>query len=115
MKSVFVPFLCFIFFTIPSLIVSAQVVPTGAAGPYRGSSERINDLVHTKLNAKFDYSKSYLIGEVWLNLKPHFYATDSVVLDAKGMEIKNVSLFKGGKNISLKYSYDNLLIYIKLD
>ena len=55
---------------------------------YRASAEKINDLVHTKLEARFDYDKSQLYGKVWLTLKPHFYATDSLLLDAKGMEIK---------------------------
>jgi aminopeptidase N len=71
--------------------------------------------VHTKLDAKFDYSKSYLNGKVWLTLKPHFYATDSLQLDAKGMNINKVELVKAGKNIPLKYSYDSLFLNIKLD
>ena len=55
----------------------------------------INDLVHTKLDVNFDYDKSYLNGKAWLTLKPHFYPTDSLTLDAKGMDIKTVSLVKG--------------------
>ena len=39
---------------------------------YRETPVKINDLVHTKLDASFDYSKSYLNGKVWLTLKPHF-------------------------------------------
>jgi aminopeptidase N len=31
---------------------------------YRGTADRINDLVHTKLDAKFDYQKSQLNGKV---------------------------------------------------
>ena len=52
---------------------------------YRGSAPLINDLVHTKLDAKFDYNNAYLIGKAWITLKPHFYATDSLARDAKGM------------------------------
>ena len=44
---------------------------------YRASSPRINDLVHTKLDVRFDYSKAWMYGKEWLTLKPHFYATDS--------------------------------------
>ncbi len=62
---------------------------------YRGSFPHINDLVHTKLDVRFDYTKSYLYGKAWITLKPHFYPTDSLSLDAKGMDIKEVSLFKG--------------------
>jgi len=83
---------------------------------YRAMPTKINDLVHTKLDAKFDYSKSYLNGKVWITLKPHFYATDSLQLDAKGMNIHNVELVKAGKNIPLKYTYDDsLFLNIKLD
>ena len=82
---------------------------------YRASAEKINDLVHTKLEARFDYDKSQLYGKVWLTLKPHFYATDSLLLDAKGMEIKQVAIVKTGKNIPLKYTYDGLQINVDMD
>ncbi len=36
-----------------------------------------------------------LNGKAWITLKPHFYATDSLALDAKGMEIKKVAIVKG--------------------
>lgn len=36
---------------------------------YRESAPMINDLVHTKLDAKFDYDNSYLNGKVWITLK----------------------------------------------
>ena len=82
---------------------------------YRATPEKINDLVHTKLDARFDYAKSQLIGKVWLTLKPHFYPTDSLRLDAKGMDIKSVALVRGGKNMPLKYDYDNLSLNIHLN
>ncbi|MEO8173595.1 MAG: M1 family aminopeptidase [Sediminibacterium sp.] len=82
---------------------------------YRAFATKVNDLVHTKLDARFDYSKSYLNGKVWLTLKPHFYTTDSLQLDAKGMNINKVELVKAGKNIPLKYKYDSLFLDIKLD
>jgi aminopeptidase N len=75
--------------------VSAQQQPEqamnrGAGLP--GVPVKINDLVHTKLDAKFDYNHSYLNGKVWLTLKPHFDPTDSLQLDAKGMNINRVEL-----------------------
>lgn len=90
-------------------------VSIGAKKAYRPFAEKINDLVHTKLDAKFDYSKSYLNGKAWSTLQPHFYATDSLELDAKGMNIHKVELVKAGKNIPLKYSYDSLFLDIMLD
>lgn len=82
---------------------------------YRAAATKVNDLVHTKLDVRFDYAKRYLYGKAWITLKPHFYATDSLTLDAKGMDIKEVALVKGNRNIPLKYSYDNMQLHIALD
>ncbi len=82
---------------------------------YRSFPTKINNLVHTRLDAKFDYEKSYLNGKVWITLEPHFYATDSLQLDAKGMNIYQVAIVKAGKNIPLKYQYDSLFLNIQLD
>ena len=82
---------------------------------YRESAPRINDLIHTRLEVKPDFSKSYLYGKAWITLKPHFYATDSLTLDAKGMELHKVALVKGSTQMLLKYEYDDLQLHIKLD
>ena len=74
---------------------------------YRAEATKINDLVDTKLDVKFDYSKSYMYGKEWLTVHPHFYPTDSLTLDAKGMNINEVSLFENGKKTPLKYVYDD--------
>lgn len=82
---------------------------------YRESHPKINDLVHTKLDVRFDYSKSWLYGKEWLTLQPHFYPTDSLTLDAKGMDIKELSIMKGTAKTPLKFSYDGLQLNVKLD
>lgn len=82
---------------------------------YRASSTRINDLVHTKLDVRFDYDKAYMYGKAWITLHPHFYATDSLLLDAKGMNINAVAMVSNGKQLPLTYSYDSLQLNIKLD
>ncbi|TDH26045.1 M1 family peptidase [Segetibacter sp. 3557_3] len=82
---------------------------------YRATDERINNVEHAKLDVRFDYAKSYLSGKVWLTLKPHFYATDSLRLDAKGMTLSQVSLAKNNKLIPLKHEYDGMNLRIKLD
>ena len=81
----------------------------------RESNPRINDLVHTKLDVRFDYAKAYLYGKAWITLKPHFYNTDSLLLDAKGMDIKEVSIMKGSAKSKLKYAYDGMELRITLD
>lgn len=82
---------------------------------YRATATKINDLVNTKLEVRFDYSKSWMYGKAWITLHPHFYATDSLSLDAKSMNINEVSILKSGKHILLKYKYDSLTLRITLD
>jgi len=81
---------------------------------YRATATKINDLVDTRLDVKFDYDKSYLYGKAWITLKPHFYPTDSVALDAKGMDIHQVAIVKDGKTEPLKYDYDGMVLNIHL-
>ncbi len=82
---------------------------------YRATATKINDLIHTKADVRFDYKKAYLYGKAWITLKPHFYPTDSLALDAKGMNINKVELVTGTGKLPLKYSYDSLILNIKLN
>ena len=82
---------------------------------YRETAAITNNLVHTKLEVKFDFDKSWMYGKDWLTLQPHFYATDSVRLDAKGMDIKEVALVTGAQKKPLQYKYDGHQLNIKLD
>ncbi|MGZ3765045.1 MAG: M1 family aminopeptidase [Mucilaginibacter sp.] len=82
---------------------------------YRETPPKINDLVHTKLDVRFDYKKRFMYGKEWVTLKPHFYPTDTLRLDAKGMDLKNISIVKNGKNVPLKFTYDSLTVAIQLD
>jgi len=82
---------------------------------YRATPEKTFNLVHTKLQVKFDLAKTYLYGQAWISLQPHFYEQSTLSLDAKGMEIKEVSLVeKTGRN-KLNYTYngENILINLK--
>lgn len=82
---------------------------------YRATATKINDLVDTRLDVKFDYDKSYLYGKAWITLKPHFYPTDSLNLDAKGMDIHKVEIVETAGNKPLKYEYDGMNLRIHLD
>ena len=93
----------------------APSTPVDNGGPYRASATKVNDLMHTKLAVRFDYAKHYLYGQEWVTLKPHAYATDSLRLDAKGMDIKAVSLMNGSTPTPLKYDYaDKMNLRINL-
>ncbi|MFD0752103.1 M1 family aminopeptidase [Mucilaginibacter calamicampi] len=96
--------------------VAQQAKPEEAASTvYRATYPRINDLIHTKLDVRFDYKKRYMYGKEWVTLKPHFYPTDTLRLDAKGMDIKTLAIVKDGKNVPLKFKYDSLTLAITLD
>ncbi|TDO23996.1 M1 family aminopeptidase [Pedobacter duraquae] len=85
-----------------------------AIQPYRASATKVNALVHTKLDVRFDYAKRYLYGKEWATFKPYAYATDSLTLDAQGMDIKTVALVNGKTLQPLKFSYDKQEIKIQL-
>lgn len=61
--------------------------------PYRSSARRTTDIIHTKLNVSFDWSKSQLTGEAEILAKPYFYPEKNVFLDARGMEIKSLEVY----------------------
>ena len=82
---------------------------------YRATATKINDLVHTKVDVHFDYKKAYMYGKAWITLKPHFYPTDSLALDAKGMNINKVELVTAAGKTPLKYTYDSLVLNVKLN
>lgn len=83
---------------------------------YRASATKTFDLIHTKLDVRFDYLKKRMPAKAWITLRPHFYSQDSLVLDAKGMTINKVAIVKNGsmKNMDFDYS-DSLTLKIKLD
>lgn len=102
-------------FVFPAFLNAQSVTNISVPGVYRAVPEKLNDLVHTKLEARFDYEKSYLYGKVWITLEPHFYSMDSLLLDAKGMEIKVVAIVNRNTTQPLKYKYDGRQINIRLN
>jgi aminopeptidase N len=82
---------------------------------YRSAATKINDLLNTKLDLRFDYAKSHMYGKAWITLHPHFFPTDSLNLDAKGMAIEEIALVSQGKNVPLHYSYDSMNLRIVLN
>jgi len=79
---------------------------------YNPSATILTGLKHTKLEVNFMWEKSQMNGIATLTCSPHFYSTDSLILDAKAMEIHSVKL--NGKELKYKYNDANFL-RIKLD
>lgn len=82
---------------------------------YRAAVTRTHDLVHTILDVRFDWKKKHLLGKARITLMPHFYPSDQVWLDARGMDIRAVKLLRGADSIPLQYTYANDSIDIRLD
>jgi aminopeptidase N len=95
--------------------VAAQAPQDPKAPYYHSTPEKINDLIDTKLDVRFDYSKSWLYGKEWVTIKPHFYPTDSLRLDARYMDLAQVSIVRNGQMTPLQYRYDSVYLNIKLD
>lgn len=78
---------------------------------YHGSRTVLTKLVHTKIEVSFDWNKSWMYGKTSITACPYFHPTDSLILDAKGMEIRTVKL--NAKELNFRYAGDRL--GIKLD
>jgi aminopeptidase N len=100
---------------LSTAMAQAPAAESPAYKLYRATTTKINDLVHTKLDVWFDYAKRYMYGKEWVTLKPHMYPTDSLRLDAKGMDLKTIAIVKNGKTTPLTFTYDSLTVAIKLD
>jgi aminopeptidase N len=71
-------------------------------------------LLHTKLDLKFDWQKEFLIGKANLFIKPYFYSSNQIALNAVGFEITDLFLVRNGQKTKVEYNYDNQIISINL-
>ena len=102
---------------------------------YRESNPRSNDIIHTKLEVNFDWKNSKMNGKAIIEIKPYFYPTNTLYLNARGMDILSLKINeiafpsvkkKEGaktietaeetlsevKNSSYKYENDSLKIFL---
>ena len=103
---------------------TVQTVANPEPVAYQASTTQLSDILHTKLDVSFDWAKQYMYGKATITVKPYFYPTSTLVLDARGMEIKELSLviknqLSGVTQLNgkkpLQYKYENDLITIQLD
>ena len=62
-------------------------------------------MVHTKLEVSFNWNESQLNGKATITAKPHFYESDKLILDAKGMDVLKVQM----NGADLNYTYNDAL------
>ena len=82
---------------------------------FRGSYTKLTDIIHTKLDLKFNWDSAYVIGNAVIDARPWFYPADSLVLNAKGFRIESVNLVKKDEYKPLKYTYNGKKLNIRLD
>ncbi len=105
---------------LDTLVISAPAITPGqqeeepVLPAYNPSHTRINDLLHTKLDLRFDWDNEKVLGKAFLTLKPYFYPTDKVVLDAKDFTFYHISL-NDGNGKALQFDYDQEKVTIHLD
>ncbi len=92
-----------------------DTTPKVAFENYRATATTTTQLIHTELHVSFDWEKCYLYGKATITAKPYYYPSDSLILDAKGMDIHEVSLLKGKEKKPLKYTYVDKQLHIGLD
>lgn len=81
---------------------------------YHATYDRPNDLLHTKLELRFNWQEEKVIGKATLDIKPYFYPVHSVQLDAKGFEFNHISLSENGTITPLTYQYNGSIVEIDL-
>ena len=95
----------------PPATPEEAVLPAAVQGTYRAAATRYWEPVHTGIDIRFNLAERSASGSTTLILHPYWYATDSVVLDAKSMVIEEVS---GAGQDRLPYRYDTAKLSIRL-
>ncbi|HXH99680.1 MAG TPA: M1 family metallopeptidase [Sphingobacteriaceae bacterium] len=103
--------------TLQKVNLDPVVVKENARGShvFQASYPKITDLIHTKLDVRFNWDSAYVIGKASITAKPYFYSSDNIVLNANGFRINKVGLLKNEDITPLKYTYNGKLINIQLD
>jgi aminopeptidase N len=83
--------------------------------PYQPAATRSMDLVHMKLQLKFDWKSQQVKGMAQLLLTPYFYPQKTVVLDAQDFELEWVGISKGSDYMEwLPYRYNGQELEVDL-
>jgi aminopeptidase N len=97
-------------------------------GPYRPERTIKNNILYTRLDVKFDWQRQQVPATAIIKFSPHFYPQNTLELDAKGFDIKEISQLDtlsdyGSLSTAeinrhvlkkLEYSYDKRKLIIKL-
>ena len=79
-------------------------------GPYNPSIPIYWNLIHTKLEVSFDFTRQHLLGKATITLTPHFYSQNILVLQAKGFDVHSIHQLNGTEIKSFTYDSKNITI-----
>lgn len=77
---------------------------------YFASYTRKSDIIHTKLDIKLNWDSCFVYGKANLKVRPYFYASDELELDAKGFTINEIKV----NSKKADYIYDGYKLKINL-
>ena len=77
---------------------------------YFSSYTRKSDILHIKLDINLNWDSCFVYGKANLKVRPYFYATNELELDAKGYKINEVKI----NNKTAEYTYDGYKLIINL-
>ncbi|OAV45965.1 M1 family metallopeptidase [Lewinella sp. 4G2] len=110
---------------LPEMTVTPEangVIDTEATEPeianerprYNPAATRVHDLLHTRLDVRFDWEQEMVIGRAVLTLTPIFKPSKEVTIDAKNFDILHI---KNGadKDYDFRYTEDKQQVVVTLD
>jgi aminopeptidase N len=92
-----------------------QTVNAPEKAAYMPAARRESDLLHTRLDLVPNYTERRIYGKATISARPYFAAMNTLTLDARGMEFKEVALLTTAGKKPLTYSYANDVLVIQLD
>lgn len=96
---------------LEAIVISANNNPMDI---FRESAPRTWDILHTRVALSFNYKEKTADGRAWLTLTPYCCSQDSLVLDAKSMQIDSVAWREANgafQQIGFRYEDDKLVIH----
>ncbi len=94
--------------TAQHIILDTLNISAPAGAPVlRGFTNRVWEIKNTRVALSFNWKEKTANAREWITLHPYFYATDTLVLDAKSMRIDSVVLAGKKGNSRVDYTYEN--------
>ncbi len=102
--------------TVKQITLDTLIVAVKEGGRiYRATACKYWEITNTRVALSFNYPQKTANAREWIKLHPYFYQSDSVVLDAKSMQIDSVELVGKKQNTDLQFEYINNELIVHFD